>query len=687
MDLTRRRVALAVGFLALLGIHAVLRWPVHGFLLSDTTGYLANARWLAGQAGDTWQGPSSFYHPAWSLLVAPIYLLLDSPRHVQLGALALNATLAAAVLPAGYLVGRRAFDLPPRVAAAAGAVAATYPAVLLLAGYEWAEPLYQLLFLLFVLAAAITVRTPSTAAAVATGVLGGALYATHPRGLGVVAVTGGFLVVLAARRLLDRTAAAAGLAALVAVFLLTRLVSAALLDAVYSDVSAGVEGDALSRVTDPSLLWGAVQATVGQLWYLTVATLGLLPLGVLWLATSRRLVTGVRLVVLAACVATLAASAVYMSDGTRVDHMVYGRYLEGIVPLLLVAGTAAVVAWRSVLHRLLLSLAILATTLGGLLVLLRGGDRLTGNVMPLNVTGILVFRDRIDAVDVVRVTVLALVLAAAVFLLSRWRPLTGLGLAVVLFVGAAASVQADTLRPFDRFWDGVVDIPDAVRAVSDGGTVAYDRLAYDVEAANLYQADLSDRGVRFVDSRRARPATDLVISRPQWERGRRWGARLVFVEVGPYRQALWVMPGPLQDRLARTGQLLPEDVTAPLPESARRQEVEVDLPTRMNAGEDRVVEVEVTHAGGGSAWLPRTPAFPDLVHGAVRVGARWYRDGDEVLGQTAELPRVLLPGDAATARLRLLAPDEPGRYRLTVGLRQEGIAWFDRPATVTVDVR
>lgn len=681
--MSRRWAALAAGGALLLALHAVLRWPVHDYLLSDTTGYLANARWLAGKAGDTWQGPSSFYHPAWSVLVAPIWALLDSPRSVQVGALTLNALLAAAVLPTAYAVGRRAFDLPARVALAGAAVAATYPAVLLLAGYEWGESLYQLLFLLFVLAAAAVLARPGIAPAAAVGFLGAALNATHPRGLGVVAVTGVFLLVLAYRRLLPRPAAAAGLAALVAVFLATRLVSAALLDAIYSDVSAGVEGDVLARLTDPALLWGAVKATIGQLWYLTVATLGLAPIGVLWLATSRRLPTGLRLVTLAAALATLAASAVEMSDGTRVDHMVYGRYIEGLVPLLLVAGAAGVAAWRSQLPKLLAGVAALATVLGGLVVLLRGGDLLSGNVMPLNVTGVLVYRDQVSEIDVARVTVLALAVTTVVLLVATRRALVGLGLAAALFAGSAVSVQARTLDPFDDYWGGVTEISEVVRLVSDDGPVSYDRGGYIPEAANFYQLELADRGVRFTEGR---PGTDLVIASPTWPGAARYDARLVFVEVGPYDQALWVLPGALQDELARNGPLLPEQFSEPLPAPARVQRVDADVPGTLDAGEERIVDVDVTHAGRRLGWLAKD-AVPGVVHGTVRVGARWYDGAGEVLGQTGELGRVLLPGESVTTELRLVAPERPGRYRLTIGLRQEGVVWFDDPRSFTVVVR
>jgi hypothetical protein len=498
----------------------------------------------------------------------------------------------------------------------------------------------------------------------------------------MVPVAFGFLAALAWRKQLPRVAAAAGIGALVVLFAATRVVDGLLLDAIYSKTSAGVEGDVLGRLTDVHLLWGGAKAAVGQLWYLTVATFGLVPIGVLWLLTARRLPTALRLVTLAACLATLAASSLEMSDGTRVDHMVYGRYVEGVVPVLLVAGAAALVAWRTVLPRLLGGVVVLAAVLGALLVLLRGGDLLAGDVMPLNVMGLLPFRNGhgpdVLRIDVARTTILALVGAGVVVAVTRWKAVAGLAAVAVLFAAGAATVQADTLRPFDDRWSGFLQIPHAVRVVSDHGAVAYDRVGYEVYAANFYQLELSDRGVRFFDSRDGRPFEDLVIGAV--DRVPVAGARLVTTEIGPYQgQALWVVPGALQDRLARQGYLLPEDPTAPLPDPEQR--ITASVPDHLAAGERRTVRVRVTHLGGGAPWHPLLP--PAHVQGAVRLSARWTSGA---YAGTAELGRVLLPGDSVDVDLPITAPG-PGRHTLEVGLLQEGGSWFPNPATFTVEVR
>jgi hypothetical protein len=652
---------------AVFAVHAVLVWPVHGFMLSDTTGYLANARWLAGEAGRTWQGPTSFYHPGWSFLVAPAYVLFDRPRNVQVAALVINAVLAAAIVPAAFVMARRAFRLPDRVALAGAAVAATYPAVLLLAGYEWGEALYQLLFVLFVLTVALAHERPTIANTVAVGALAAGMNATHPRGLGMIAVAGAWLIVLAWRH----RVALAGLGALLVLFAATRVLDQVLLDAIYSSRSAAVEGDVLGRLTDLHLLWGAVKATIGQLWYLTVASFGLVPIGALWLATSKRIPRTVGWVTLAAVVATLGASALEMSDGYRVDHMVYGRYMEGVVPAILVAGVAAIVAWRSVLVRLLAAVAGGATALALVLVVIRGGDVFTGNVMPLNVTGILVYKSSISVVDIARATLLALVLTTALWLVARWRPIVGVSALALVFVASSASVQARTLDPFDETFAAMTRIPDVVRDVSDRAVIGYDRAAYDKEAANFYQLELADYGVRFFDSRRTRPAADLVISSPDWTRAEAWGARLVTVETGDYEQALWVMPGLVQDRLVSNGDVLPRDPAVRMPEPATRQRIDVDVPSSMSRGKTVTVDLDVTHTGTALGWRP----------GFVRLVARW----DDGTAQAVDLDRAVLPGHSATFELRLVAPSTAGRHTVTIGLEQfEDTPFTPRPQFTVV---
>jgi hypothetical protein len=676
---------LALVVAGLVALHLVLSRSMDGFLLADGTGYLANARWIVGKAGTTWQGPAAFYNAGWSLVVAPIYLFTRSPAAVHSGVLLVNAVLASLSFVAYAALAERVFGLRRSLAVLAGLVAATYPAVLLQASFEWSESLFHLLFPLLLLAVDRLLRTRTPAAAAVVAVLAGALNATHPKGLGALVAVGIGLVVLGITRHLPVRTAVTGLAMVVVVFAAVRVLHGALQDALYAKSAAAIEGDVLGRISDPTLVWGSFKRLWGQLWYLTVASVGLFPLGV-WVVARHR-DRRYAAMTLGICLAILAASCLQMSDGTRVDHMVYGRYDEGFLPALLVAGAAGLVVHRDRILRLAAVGAALSGGLGVLAVALNGGGHFSGDVMPLNVVGILVYRGDVDAVDVRTVTLLALLPLLAVALVAWRRAAAGALVAVAFFVGSSLSVEARTIRPWEDFWSSVTAIPDVVHDLGFHGPVGYDMAAYDVDAADLYQLELTDVGdLLFFDSGKSThlPGTDLVIASPQWDLP---GARLAFVESGPHHQALWVLPGRLQDDLDARGELLPAEHSAPLDADAQRAALTVDVRRLgLERGETRTVSVHVEDRG--APWLPVGPV-PGVVNGAVRLGARWFDAGGGVVAsQTTELPRVLRRGDAVDVPLDLVADVEPGTYRVEISLRQEGIAYWDASAvTIEVTVR
>ena len=98
------------------------------------------------------------------------------------------------------------------------------------------------------------------------------------------------------------------------------------------------------------------------------------------------------------------------------------------------------------------------------------------------------------------------------------------------------------------------------------------------------------------------------------------GGRQVFRDVRVH-SALWVMPGPEQDRMAEEGRLLAEDPSAPLPASARRGSITSATRVSLRAGEParRRLDVRVRDLGD-QPWLD-FDSYRGT--GAVRVAARW----------------------------------------------------------------
>jgi SAM-dependent methyltransferase len=131
--------------------------------------------------------------------------------------------------------------------------------------------------------------------------------------------------------------------------------------------------------------------------------------------------------------------------------------------------------------------------------------------------------------------------------------------------------------------------------------------------------------------------------------------------------------------------------------ATRGPEVAVDLPPLLRA-RLTVTPVAVTVArsaryaltchvqNAGHATWPRSS--PDGF-GLVRLGAHLVRSEGAAAIQDygrADLPRDLAPASSTDITIDLLAPVEPGHYRVELDMVREGVAWFSsrEPSSVTV---
>lgn len=116
-------------------------------------------------------------------------------------------------------------------------------------------------------------------------------------------------------------------------------------------------------------------------------------------------------------------------------------------------------------------------------------------------------------------------------------------------------------------------------------------------------------------------------------------------------------------------------LSEPLPREAFKIRVRAELPGEVVAGSKFCVEVNVENLGSGI--LASTAPCP------VHVTYRWFKlTGESEVEQPEEglrtrLPRPLPPRYSMEWPMALLAPTEPGSYRLQISLIQEWIMRFD----------
>ncbi|HKH45153.1 MAG TPA: hypothetical protein VKM72_10860 [Thermoanaerobaculia bacterium] len=710
--LLRRLAPEALGFFLLAALHLALAAPMRGpMLFGDETAHLGIARFLAGDAPyPTMTSPAmgfvAFYHFGYPLLLAPVSRLSDDPLTVYRTALAINSFLLAALFPLLASFSRRVFGLAPADAALAGIAASLYPAFLLQSNLTWAESLLAPLVVGVILVFSRLVERPGFGTACGLGLAAAFAYATHARMLGLVPLVLLALAVLWKRGLLRTGPALAGALTTVAGFGIVRAVNGL----VAAELWAGNRellkaSDLAARLIDPVSLSKAFLSLAGQLWYLSVASAGLFLLGLWFLAriALRREEIPVRrltaLFTLAVATVLIGTSALFVIQFGRADLAIYGRYAESFLGPFLAAGLAGL--YQAAARRRLpvaAALAAIPCALAALLIAWHGGAVFQRVYNELNILGIEHLILLVGGMRMLRLTAVGAVAILAVYAAGSLRPRAAAALAGALFLAGSLYTYDRWVLGANHMGNDATSLPRAVEALGVE-EVAYDASAFTIRGFYGYQFWLDDVRFTFFQGARERPPRELVISSKSFGQSHP-GARMIFPE--RYSEhALWVMPGSLQQRLEREGKLVSLNPLGPLPDAACRSAVAWvggEDRLKLRPGAARPLQIRVEHRGRGAVWVPNDAL--DSPWGTVRLGARWFREGEsapvEEGGQRGDLPYALLPGEAAEVRIAIEArgaggaPLGAGSYLVEIGPVQEGVRWFrdvgDPPLRIPVEI-
>jgi hypothetical protein len=525
-------------------------------IMADEYGYLGAARRIVGDVPQT-HVP---YHAGVGLLYVPAALLGDGPLGVYRGALATNAVLAALLaLAAWWAAGLFEPLRAPRVRFAATCAVGLYTSFVGYSGLATPEVAFAALELALVGVFARAVRGGHAAWWALAGTGCAAAWLLHPRGAGVIAA--GLVVAIVALRPFGRHGMA------IAAFLAPLVVGLPLItwldDWVSGTVLAPQQYDSGAWLAGISSVHGIhtlVIAAFGQLFYLTAATLGLATLGALELLRRLRSADRDRLVTLyplAGIAFVFAISLATNARADRADHLLYGRYNEGAVAPLLLAGFAVLAGSQVVALRRSYVAVAGGVTLASAAIfyVLAGTGRLHGLYYLVTVLGIDPIRRRIGWPDplLIGAAVFAVIyLVAAVRRLGRVVPIALVGLVFVVF---GVKNTRDFFQPESKARGQEHVLADALNRIATEeplGCVAYDATTESFFHLANYEYLAPARYVVF-NPGRTPPCGDLVISNAAFGAANP-GARKLATETRA-AQVLWVLPGPRQDRLAAAGRL------------------------------------------------------------------------------------------------------------------------------------
>jgi hypothetical protein len=342
--MTARR-QLVAGTVVLFVLRLALTVPRTGpVVVADEIGYLTNARVLAGGvAGQMSTAP--FYHGGYSLLLAPLLALDGNPKTSYHLVLALNAALAASLLPLVYLLLTRCFAVPSRTAVWPSLAAAAYPSVTIYTQVAMSENLLLPLFTLWLLCIGCFLRAATDKRRLAWGAVAALsavwLWAAHGRMIVVVALTVAVFLVVVVRRHDAARPALLGLAIVAAGLVAVHVLDDFLISRSYGGHAANEASQRLSTLESLGGVAAVLRNLAGQVWYPIVATLGVFVAAISSIGKDRlrRRRPSPSELVLALALLTglglLVESALSFRTIDRPDMLVYGRYTDVVVPPLL----------------------------------------------------------------------------------------------------------------------------------------------------------------------------------------------------------------------------------------------------------------------------------------------------------------------------------------------------------------
>jgi hypothetical protein len=332
-----------------------LSFPVHGPMIQPDEGsYLGNAAAIAGFPNDL----GGSYHSGYSMLIAPAFRLARTPQDIWTAVKAINAVLYLVIVLSLLWTARilkPEADQVERMIMAG--VISLYPMWVIMAGYAFAQMAFVPVFLLLFISYCYSLRG-GIAPWLATGILAGFLYWVHPTGGAVI------IALFIAESFVLQNRRCYGL------FFLF-LVSAAGMVLFYtygitpwvrdrmtiSGLEPHLHYSNFSSMLSPLLSLNGIKEilarTAGHFFYLTIGSVGLIWVGLFSLTVpalqgsvspiNRDLFVdrAIGLFLWLSFLGVIGLSVLNFSSGgntVRLDHWMYGRYVEGVIAPILLAG-------------------------------------------------------------------------------------------------------------------------------------------------------------------------------------------------------------------------------------------------------------------------------------------------------------------------------------------------------------
>ena len=446
----------------------------------DEWGFLSNGQVLIGHT----EAPiptGSFYPAGYGLVTGLGALVTGSLPGSYRFALLANVVLA--VLTA-WFAGRlavRGFGATKLMGRLVSALVFVLPGTIVTAMFAWPETASRLAFLVFISLVMTVAKNRTSIQVLGLGLFTGLMPALHGRFTLLIPVVGAVFLWWGIQRLISRRTALLAIFVTAVGYEGSRLLNQFVKQSLYEE-SYDQETRLLSRLVDPNLWPALLRTMVGQTWYLTATSCGLLGVGIAFAIRRIRSEGGARtvssdpqrlglLVLIVSSMLVVFTGGLQLLHGNRGDHLIYGRYVEILVPALLVVACVGIEKASVLAQRAWLLTGLYGWAVSLLYVLVDGGDGVKGGYLRNNI----VFPN-IVGTDIVRYLVSpSLINFGAVFVLAAvvlWTVLRrhGTWSVVVLTVALAVGSMYSGSRSILTRTDDLQAVRPSLVVVQESGT-------------------------------------------------------------------------------------------------------------------------------------------------------------------------------------------------------------------------
>ena len=354
----------------------------------DEFGFLTNGQVLIGN-NEAAIPTGSFYPAGYGIVTGLGALITGSISGAYRFSLLTNVVLAVVTAWYAGRLAQRGFGASRHMAMVITALVFVVPGTIVSAMFSWAETASRFAFVLFVGFVLRVSKDRSNGLVVGLGLFTGLMPALHGRFILLLPIVCLLFAWWWLRK--EITFVTAGLAVVVTAmaYAATHLLNKFVKTAVYT-TSYDQENRLLERLVNPNVWPAMLRTMVGQSWYLIASSCGLIGIAIFFIISrvvgngGRKTIGGdaervTLLVVFAAAFAIIFTGGLQLLYGNRGDHLIYGRYVEMMVPALLVIACVALERSSRLAQRAWLLTGLSIFGVAAFYVLIDFGDGVKGS--------------------------------------------------------------------------------------------------------------------------------------------------------------------------------------------------------------------------------------------------------------------------------------------------------------------